>query len=118
MIHPMAEHKEGAIIECIQAILALGGDINARDRGQNRGAAPLHLAVYYMFPQVVRFLINRGASLDARDPTGKTPLECAESRARNDTKITFTTDTEKEEARRRAQIVELLRDGSSRSNHV
>jgi hypothetical protein len=113
-IHPNA--NERAIIECLQALLALGADINARDRGQNRGAAPLHLAVYYSFPEVVRFLINQGGSLDARDPTGKTPLECAESRARNDAKMRFTTDTDNKEARRRAQIVELLREGPSRSN--
>jgi hypothetical protein len=82
VIHPTAKN-EAAIIECVQTILSLGGDINARDRGQNRGATPLHLAVYYNLPDMVQFLIIHGASREVRNPNGLTPLECAELRARH-----------------------------------
>jgi hypothetical protein len=112
VIHPMAENKEAAIIECVQAMLVLGADINVRDRGMNRGATPLHLAVYNSFPEVVRFLIDQGADLDARDAGGLTPLECAQETARND--LDGGSASDNEEARRQAQVLKLLREVSRR----
>jgi hypothetical protein len=55
---------------------------------------------------VVGFLVNQGASLDARDGAGVMPLELAESMARDDA-------GNNEESRRQIQVVELLRNGSA-----
>jgi len=101
----------------------------------------LHLAVLNSFPDVVRFLIIRGASLEVRDERGLTPLELAESMARDDPEsaigddddavggrgerrkptpiesfATLLSGTPKEQAKRRARVVKLLRDASGRRN--
>jgi hypothetical protein len=103
----------------------------------------LHLAVLNSFPEVVRFLIIRGASLEVRDERGLTPLELAESMARDDPDVesaigddddavgrrgkrrkptpteffaTLLSGTPKEQAKRRARVVKLLRDASGRRN--
>jgi hypothetical protein len=146
VIQPLARTSQGTLVECLQTILDLGADINVRDRGMNRGATPLHLAVDRSFPELVRFLIDRGSSLNARDGGGRTPLECAERLARNDPDPAATGEPEvvadgagdgpptaggdmvsalkslaslvegtpQEQARRRAQVIKLLRDASAR----
>jgi hypothetical protein len=136
VIQPLARTSQSALCECLQTILELGADINVLDRGMTWGATPLHLAVDRSFPEVVRFLIDRGANLDAGDGGGFTPLQCAERMARNDPDPPATEEAEvvdsgtgargamvsalkalanlvegtpQEQARRRAQVIKLLR---------
>ncbi len=136
-IDPLAGHREPAIIQCLDAILELGANINVTARGLNRGSTPLHLAVLRAFPQVVQYLVDRGANLEARDAHGRTPLEVALSmsrgepdvdsiashseRAANNAKkdrrptlfeffVRQFSGTADEATKRRAQVVQLLRE--------
>jgi len=74
---------ERRIIEHIKAIRALGADINAPARHFNKGLTPLHLAVQRSLPDVVKFLLDRGAKFDALDADGLTALDLAEQLSRN-----------------------------------
>jgi ankyrin repeat protein len=69
---------QGSPEEAIQAIalmLDLGLDINAAN---NNGDTALHLAVTGRgSPEIVRFLIARGANLQAKNKRGQTPLAAA-----------------------------------------
>jgi ankyrin repeat protein len=71
-------YDQGSPAEAIQAIalmLDLGLDINA---GNDSGDTALHLAVTGRgAPEIVRFLISRGASLQAKNKRGQTPLAAA-----------------------------------------
>src|SRR5204862_2027096 len=61
-------------IETIKLCLLAGIDINAAD---SRGQTALHGAAFQGFDQVVQFLAEHGAKLDAKDRQGKTPLDAA-----------------------------------------
>lgn len=54
--------------------LAAGIDVNDRD---NDGYTPLHLAVFHERPEIVAWLLDRGANLRARTAVGTTPLRHA-----------------------------------------
>ncbi len=56
-------------------LLANGGDVNARQRG---GERLLHVAARRGDPRLLRFLIRKGADVDARDDLGRTALDVAE----------------------------------------
>lgn len=55
-------------------LIAKGVEIDAQDEDGN---APLHLAVLYANPAMIRFLITRGASLTVANSAGKTPIQLA-----------------------------------------
>jgi ankyrin repeat protein len=61
-------------IEAIKLLLEAGIDVNAAD---NRGQTALHGAAFWGFDEVVQFLADHGARLDAKDKQGKTPLDAA-----------------------------------------
>jgi ankyrin repeat protein len=61
-------------IEAIKLCLAAGLDINAAD---SRGQTALHGAAFWGLDDVVQFLVDHGAKLDAKDRNGKTPLDSA-----------------------------------------
>jgi uncharacterized protein len=65
---------EPETIEAIALLLEAGLDINAAD---NTGRTALHGAALQGYDHVVRFLADRGATLDARDKLGFTPLDVA-----------------------------------------
>jgi hypothetical protein len=111
VVHQTAK-SEATVIKYLQTILALGGDVNALGRGAIKGSTALDMAVWFSFPEVVQFLINRGARLDIRNGGGFTPLKHAESMARHDGGAGAASD--KEDVRRRARVVELLRQGPPR----
>lgn len=111
VVHQTAK-SEATVIKYLQTILALGGEINALGRGTIKGSTALDMAVWFGFPDVVQFLINRGARLDIRNGGGFTPLKHAESMARHDGVAGSAGD--KEDVRRRARVVELLRQGPPR----
>jgi ankyrin repeat protein len=61
-------------IEAIKLCLTAGIDINAAD---SRGQTALHGAAFWGLDDVVQFLVDHGAKLDAKDKQGKTPLDSA-----------------------------------------
>ena len=64
----------GSGLEAVQVAVELGADVNAASA---TGDAALHLAAFHGFETVVRFLVSRGARLDAENYRGETPLERA-----------------------------------------
>jgi ankyrin repeat protein len=66
-------------IESLKLLLAAGADINAKDR--TRGLSPLHEAARWGWNDVVRFLVENGADLQAKDPRGMTPVDSALGKA-------------------------------------
>jgi ankyrin repeat protein len=72
--------SEEAAVEAIRYCLELGIDINATT---TNGDTALHAAVSGRgSPAIVRFLVERGASLEAKDKRGRTPLDLATSSRR------------------------------------
>ncbi|MBD9369834.1 ankyrin repeat domain-containing protein [Xanthomonas sp. XNM01] len=64
----------------VDALLALGADRHARDR---RGNTPLHAAAQSHKSASLRRLVEHGASVDARNDAGMTPLKLALATASN-----------------------------------
>jgi ankyrin repeat protein len=65
-------------IESLTLLLAAGGDVNGKD---SRGLTALHEAARWGWNDVVRFLVDRGAKLDATDNRGMTPIDSAMGKA-------------------------------------
>lgn len=74
----LTEDVETKSIEALKVLLKAGGEINGTD---NRGQTPLHGAAFWGWTDVVQFLADNGAKLDARDNQEKTPLDSAMGRA-------------------------------------
>ena len=66
-------------IESLKLLLAAGADINAKDG--LRGLTPLHEAARWGWNDVVRFLVEQGANLQAKDNRGMTPVDSALGKA-------------------------------------
>ena len=64
----------GSGLDAVKVAVELGADVNAADAS---GDTALHLAAFHGFESVVRFLVSRGARLDAENYRGETPLERA-----------------------------------------
>ncbi|MGD0136857.1 MAG: ankyrin repeat domain-containing protein [Bryobacteraceae bacterium] len=62
----------------LKLLLAAGGEINAAD---GRGQTPLHGAAFWGWNDVVQFLVDQHANLNAVDLKGKTPIDSAMGRA-------------------------------------
>ena len=75
----LTEDVQQRSIESLRLLLAAGADINAKD-GQ-RGLTPLHEAARWGWNDVVRFLVEHGANLDAKDNRGMTPVDSAMGKA-------------------------------------
>jgi|SRR6516225_8206041 ankyrin repeat protein len=58
----------------VQAAIASGHDVNLR--GEN-GSSALHAAAENGYLQIIRLLLDNGATIDARLDTGQTPLDLA-----------------------------------------
>lgn len=68
---------EKEAIDSIELCLKAGGDINAAD---SRGQTALHGAAQKGWDQVVQYLVDHGAKVDAKDKKGLTPLDAAMGR--------------------------------------
>jgi len=69
---------EPEVLECLQLLLDLGGDVNAVD---DHGETAMHGAAYKNLPRVVQFLADHGARIDVWNRPNKygwTPLTIAE----------------------------------------
>jgi len=65
-------------LEAVRSMLADNpGLVNAPG---HKGKTPLHCAVHYQRRDIMEFLVERGADLDAADITGMTPLHEAAAR--------------------------------------
>jgi uncharacterized protein len=62
----------------LELLLAAGGEINATD---SRGQTPLHGAAFWGWNDVVQFLVDHHANLNAIDMRDKTPIDSAMGRA-------------------------------------
>ncbi len=68
---------ESEVLEALQVALDLGADVNAAD---HNGETAMHAAAYKNLPQVVKFLVARGARIELWDRPNKfgwTPLAIA-----------------------------------------
>jgi ankyrin repeat protein len=65
---------EAEAIASIKLCLGAGADVNTAD---NQGQTALHGAAQKGWDQVVQFLVDHGAKLDAKDKKGHTPLDAA-----------------------------------------
>jgi ankyrin repeat protein len=61
-------------IAAIKLFLDAGADVN---QSTNTGETPLHAAAARDGGQIVRYLVSRGAKLDAKDKSGRTALDVA-----------------------------------------
>ena len=68
--------EEARSLEILRVVLDAGVDIDTPD---GKGNTALHDAVLRRFPTVVEFLAEKGATLDAPNEAGDTPLALAES---------------------------------------
>ena len=66
-------------IESLKLLLAAGADINGKDA--TRGLTALHEAARWGWNDVVRFLVDHGANLEAKDSRGMTPIDSAMGKA-------------------------------------
>jgi cytohesin len=68
------EQKE-SILEAVKLCVEHGAEVNAAN---SKGFTALHGAAYRGLDDVVRFLVRKGARLDAKDSEGRTPAVFAE----------------------------------------
>jgi ankyrin repeat protein len=66
-------------IASIELLLKAGCDVNAID--PQRGQTPLHGAAFWGWNDVVKYLVDHGAKLDAKDSRGFTPVDSALGKA-------------------------------------
>jgi uncharacterized protein len=71
-------------IEALAVLVDAGADVNARtleERGRRRGQTALFGAAFWGWNDVVAYLVEHGARIDAVDTEGRTPVDAAMGRA-------------------------------------
>ncbi len=76
---PDPVREEQLTLETVRVAVDLGADLDAADMG---GTTALHEAAARNLTSIVRFLGERGASLDVKNAAGRTPLDVAKAGAR------------------------------------
>jgi ankyrin repeat protein len=66
-------------IASLDLLLKAGGDVNAAD--PQRGSTLLHGAAFWGWNDVVKYLVEKGANLEAKDSRGFTPIDSALGKA-------------------------------------
>ena len=69
---PRQDEDDGS--DVANRLLECGANVNEED---NDNATPLHLASYFKRLEIVRVLLDNGASIDMKNGAGKTPLQIA-----------------------------------------
>ena len=72
-------HAAALRSQSLDLLLKAGGDINAQ--ADLRGQTPLHGAAFWGWNDVVQFLVDHGARLNAKDSRGMTPIDSAMGKA-------------------------------------
>jgi ankyrin repeat protein len=67
----------GGSVEIVNLMLDSGQDINAQNAQNQGGVTPLMAAVFNNRQEVVKFLLEKGADIEASDSYGRTPLSMA-----------------------------------------
>jgi ankyrin repeat protein len=73
-ILPYTAEQATEALETVKLCVELGADVNAAN---NVGLTALHGAAFVGLDEVVRFLVQNGANIDAKDASGQTPLDKA-----------------------------------------
>ena len=73
--------QEDEVLEAVKILVELGNDVNAVNY---RGETPLHGAAFRGANNVVEYLVERGADLDARTDPGYSPLAIADGLSYSD----------------------------------
>jgi ankyrin repeat protein len=72
-------------VETLQVLIAAGADVHAVTTGGGRGKGPgqtaLFGAAFWGWNEVVEFLVENGARIDAQDSEGRTAIDAAMGRA-------------------------------------
>ncbi len=71
--------SEATVMQGLTVLMAAGADIN--QQGGLNGETPLHTTVRLNWPEVVKFLVAKGADLNAKDKRGLIPLDYATGKA-------------------------------------
>jgi len=71
---PLAPEDEKKALEAVKLAVEMGADVNAAN---DLGLTALHAAAFGGSNQIVQFLAEKGANLDAKDQSGQSPLEKA-----------------------------------------
>jgi ankyrin repeat protein len=71
---PLTAEDEKKALEAVKLCVELGADVNAAN---DLGLTALHGAAFNGSNEIIRFLVQKGAKLDAKDLTGQTPLDKA-----------------------------------------
>jgi ankyrin repeat protein len=90
-------------LEAVKMLVELGGDVN---QVNEMGLAPLHGAAFRWSDEVISYLVERGAKLDARDKVGRTPLTWASG-------VTIPSTPPEPNPRTMALIESLVAQGTS-----
>jgi ankyrin len=75
VVDQTADEGQKALLEAVQLCFDLGLDVNAVN---SMGLTALHGAANRGSDDIIRFLVSKGARLDAKDKEGRTPLAWAE----------------------------------------
>jgi ankyrin repeat protein len=68
------EDEDKKFLEALKQTIALGGDVNVADKS---GRTALHMAVMMGAAETIKYLVEKGANLEAKDKYGQTPLTIA-----------------------------------------
>lgn len=85
--HYLTDDVQEKAIAALRMLIEAGANINAvtirgrRGRGRGPGQTALFGAAFWGWNDVVRFLVDNGADVDARDSEGRTPVDAALGRA-------------------------------------
>uniref|UniRef100_A0AAY4AGH3 Protein phosphatase 1 regulatory subunit 27 n=1 Tax=Denticeps clupeoides TaxID=299321 RepID=A0AAY4AGH3_9TELE len=59
-------------LDCVKLLVELGADINQRDE---EDWTPLHMACSDSFPEIAKYLLSLGASVDSENDCGEKPAD-------------------------------------------